>query len=63
MDTNVTRNLGPELIGTNAGWDWLILHFLGLDHIGHVDGPESPYVPIKLQEMDAVIQQIHTRYK
>lgn len=37
----------------------LILHYLGLDHIGHVEGPYSPKVPIKLQEMDNTAMRIH----
>lgn len=36
----------------------LITHFLGLDHIGHVEGPFSTKIPIKLQEMDTIIANI-----
>lgn len=36
----------------------LILHFLGLDHIGHVEGPFSAKVPGKLKEMDQNIMHI-----
>lgn len=36
----------------------LILHYLGLDHIGHVEGPFSAKVPGKLKEMDTNIKQI-----
>lgn len=39
----------------------MILHYLGLDHIGHVEGPYSPKIPTKLREMDAVIKQIHSQ--
>lgn len=39
----------------------MILHYLGLDHIGHVEGPYSPKIPIKLREMDAVIKEIHSQ--
>lgn len=41
-------------------WDLLILHYLGLDHIGHLSGPNSPLVGPKLSEMDKIIQKIHT---
>lgn len=37
MDNNVTRNLPQEL--ENDDWDGMILHYLGLDHIGHKSGP------------------------
>ena len=38
----------------------LILHYLGLDHIGHVSGPSSPLIGRKLSEMDSVLMKIHT---
>ena len=37
MDNNVTRHLDSELV--RKDWDVLILHYLGLDHIGHLGGP------------------------
>ena len=40
-------------------WDVMILHYLGLDHIGHLAGPASPLVRPKLNEMDQVIQLIY----
>ncbi|XP_022102881.1 GPI ethanolamine phosphate transferase 2-like isoform X2 [Acanthaster planci] len=57
VDNNVTRHVRPAL--SNPHWDALILHYLGLDHIGHLGGPTSPLVHPKLQEMDAIIQTIH----
>jgi ethanolaminephosphotransferase len=36
VDNNVTRNLWPEL--TKFDWDVMILHYLGLDHAGHLRG-------------------------
>lgn len=56
-DSNITQRLHAEL--RHADWDLLILHYLGLDHIGHVEGPYSPLVPGKLQEMDNVAMRIH----
>lgn len=37
MDHNVTRNIAGEL--EKEDWNTLILHYLGLDHIGHKSGP------------------------
>lgn len=37
----------------------MILHYLGLDHIGHVEGPLSTKVPPKLADMDRIIETIH----
>ena len=56
VDDNVTRHLPYELSRTD--WDILILHFLGLDHIGHFAGPMSPLIGPKLLEMDKIVQEI-----
>lgn len=40
-------------------WKMMILHFLGLDHIGHVEGPFSEKVPGKLKEMDSIVEEIY----
>lgn len=58
VDSNVTRNVNREL--KRDDWDVLILHYLGLDHIGHLEGPLSKLVHPKLQEMDAVFSMIYS---
>jgi predicted AlkP superfamily pyrophosphatase or phosphodiesterase len=57
VDHNVSRHLDAELAATD--WDLLVLHYLGLDHVGHLGGRSSPLMPRKLKEMDAVVQKIH----
>lgn len=37
VDANVTRHIPNEL--KLDDWDGMVLHFLGLDHIGHKSGP------------------------
>jgi ethanolaminephosphotransferase len=37
VDNNVTRHIPEELL--NSDWNAMILHYLGLDHIGHKAGP------------------------
>lgn len=63
VDHNVTRRIDAELTqwerGAEAAADVLILHFLGLDHIGHSLGGESAEIPGKLLEMDGVVRKIH----
>ena len=54
----MTRHLDPEL--SRNDWDVMFLHYLGLDHIGHLAGPRSPLVKPKLQEMDGVVRRIYT---
>ncbi|XP_030382090.1 GPI ethanolamine phosphate transferase 2 [Scaptodrosophila lebanonensis] len=55
-DRNVTKVLGLEL--EKRDWTLLILHYLGLDHIGHVEGNKSPRVKDKLKEMDDALKNI-----
>ncbi|XP_064901667.1 GPI ethanolamine phosphate transferase 2 isoform X1 [Columba livia] len=57
VDNNVTRHLDRVL--KREDWDLLILHYLGLDHIGHLTGPNSPLVGLKLSEMDNILKKIH----
>ncbi|XP_014905015.1 GPI ethanolamine phosphate transferase 2 isoform X1 [Poecilia latipinna] len=57
VDNNVTRHLDSTL--KRDDWDVLVLHYLGLDHIGHISGPHSSLVRPKLLEMDDVLKKIH----
>ncbi|GJC84872.1 GPI ethanolamine phosphate transferase 2 [Colletotrichum liriopes] len=38
VDNNVTRHIAHEL--PNDDWSALVVHFSGLDHVGHVGGPQ-----------------------
>ncbi|KAK9366435.1 alkaline-phosphatase-like protein [Lipomyces kononenkoae] len=57
VDNNVTRHLHTEL--ERSDWDVMILHYLGVDHIGHKGGPYSQYMPKKLREMDQIIEMLY----
>lgn len=57
---NVTRNMKKEL--HNNDWTVMILHYLGLDHIGHVEGPQGKHINSKLEEMDKVIEYIYENF-
>ena len=52
VDDNVSRHLPDVLAGD---WDTVILHYLGLDHIGHAFGSRHPLIRKKLVEMDSVL--------
>ncbi|XP_022844207.1 GPI ethanolamine phosphate transferase 2 isoform X3 [Olea europaea var. sylvestris] len=58
VDYNVSRHLADELKSTD--WDLLILHYLGLDHVGHIGGRNCILMTPKLMEMDEVIKMIHS---
>lgn len=57
VDKNVTRHVRPELESND--WDVTIFHYLGLDHIGHLSGPNSPLMRPKQREMDQVVQDVN----
>ncbi|GAB9463635.1 hypothetical protein Gpo141_00001087 [Globisporangium polare] len=64
VDTNVTRHLQDELdpklqSAKSVDWDVLVLHYLGLDHVGHLRGPRSAMMVDKLHEMDAIVERVH----
>lgn len=56
MDNNVTRNIEDEL--RNDDWGLMVLHYLGLDHIGHKSGPRSVNMVPKQREMDGIVRDI-----
>ncbi|CAF9906404.1 major facilitator super transporter protein [Imshaugia aleurites] len=58
VDNNVTRNIPSEL--KRSDWNGMIIHYLGLDHIGHKSGPRSPHMVPKQSEMDGIVKQIYT---
>ncbi|KAF7185350.1 GPI ethanolamine phosphate transferase 2 [Pseudocercospora fuligena] len=58
VDNNVTRHVPEEL--ARSDWDALIMHYLGLDHIGHKTGPMGPNMLPKQKEMDGIVKMIYT---
>ncbi|KAF2678961.1 alkaline phosphatase-like protein [Lentithecium fluviatile CBS 122367] len=58
VDHNVTRHVPREL--GEKDWNAMVLHYLGLDHIGHKAGPKSPNMVPKQKEMDEIVRQIYT---
>ncbi|KAG7194995.1 mannose-ethanolamine phosphotransferase gpi13 [Scheffersomyces spartinae] len=56
VDNGVIEHLFPLLAQENATqWDFLIGHFLGVDHAGHRYGPNHYAMREKLQQMNDVI--------
>ena len=56
VDNNVTRHVPDEL--ARDDWNAMIMHYLGLDHIGHKTGPQGPNMLAKQREMDGITRQI-----
>lgn len=57
MDDNVTRHLDKEL--KRSDWDVMITHYLGLDHIGHIEGPFNENMRKKLNQMDEIFTKLY----
>ncbi|KAJ7568154.1 hypothetical protein O6H91_01G020900 [Diphasiastrum complanatum] len=56
VDNGVIKELFPALHRDN--WDVLIAHFLGVDHVGHIFGVESPLMVEKLEQYNAIIEKV-----
>ncbi|KJE94318.1 GPI7 protein [Capsaspora owczarzaki ATCC 30864] len=44
---------------SDDGWRCIVLHFLGVDHICHAEGPSSPTLGPKLDEIDDMLFDLH----
>lgn len=55
VDEGVTKHLIPLLEDPSKPWDFLIGHFLGVDHVGHRVGPDHPIMKAKLEQMNDVL--------
>jgi ethanolaminephosphotransferase len=63
VDNNVTRHIAEFLDPTGVhpksrSWDALVMHYLGLDHAGHMRGPRSSLMKAKQAEMDRLVYRI-----
>jgi GPI ethanolamine phosphate transferase 3 subunit O len=60
VDNGVIANLFPLLTNSThaQSWDFLIGHFLGVDHVGHRVGPDHPTMLEKQQQMNDVLQRV-----
>lgn len=51
------QNLVPS-IREPEGWELLIGHYLGVDHVGHTYDVHSPHMAAKLQQMNQHVAQV-----
>lgn len=58
VDNGVISNIFPLLRSPEPEWDFIIGHFLGVDHVGHRLGPDHPTMKVKLRQMDDVLRRI-----
>ncbi|KAH9048341.1 hypothetical protein EDB84DRAFT_1556964 [Lactarius hengduanensis] len=57
VDNGVIANLFP-LLTNSSKWDFLVGHFLGVDHVGHRVGPDHPTMLAKQKQMNDVLQNV-----
>ncbi len=53
VDNNVTRHVPEELL--NEDWNTMVMHYLGLDHIGHKAGPRRCSSRPQVRQMSSVL--------
>jgi phosphatidylinositol glycan class O len=60
VDDGVIANLFPLLTNSTHAhsWDFLIVHFPGVDHVGHCLGPEHPTMLGKQQQVNDVLKRV-----
>lgn len=58
VDEGVISHLFPLLQDKQKPFDFLIGHFLGVDHVGHRVGPDHPSMKAKLQQMNDVLTRV-----
>ncbi|OJJ96307.1 hypothetical protein ASPACDRAFT_125865 [Aspergillus aculeatus ATCC 16872] len=56
-DLNVSTNAMMEL--DRDDWSALVLHFPGIDHVGHIGGADSEFMAPKQRQMDAIIRETY----
>ncbi|KAJ7773362.1 hypothetical protein B0H16DRAFT_1409433 [Mycena metata] len=58
VDEGVIRHLFPLLEDAAQPFDFLVGHFLGVDHVGHRVGPDHPSMKDKLQQMNTILKRV-----
>jgi len=61
VDEGVIRHLFPLLEEDIKSWDVIIGHGLGVDHVGHRVGPDTPTMTTKLEQMNDVLTRVVER--
>ncbi|KAJ7089362.1 hypothetical protein B0H15DRAFT_908228 [Mycena belliarum] len=58
VDEGVIKHLFPLLEDNSKPFDFLVGHFLGVDHVGHRVGPDHPSMKDKLEQMNRVLARV-----
>ncbi|KAG5643979.1 hypothetical protein DXG03_009268 [Asterophora parasitica] len=58
VDEGIITHLFPLLEDPRKPFDFLVGHFLGVDHVGHRVGPDHPSMEAKLIQMNDVLKRV-----
>ena len=65
VDQGIERELWPLLTGSgadtgdrNVSWGLFIVHFLGVDHIGHTHSASHPLMDARVRQMDRLMRAV-----
>jgi phosphatidylinositol glycan class O len=58
VDEGVIFHLFPLLENASASPDFILAHFLGVDHVGHRLGPDHSTMKLKLSQMNEVLMRV-----
>ncbi|KAJ7261752.1 hypothetical protein B0H12DRAFT_1181365 [Mycena haematopus] len=58
VDNGVIEHLFPLLEDPTKSFDFLVGHFLGVDHVGHRLGPDHPKMKDKLRQMNGILERV-----
>ncbi|KAG7086467.1 hypothetical protein E1B28_002418 [Marasmius oreades] len=58
VDNGVVTHLFPLLEDPNKPFDFIVGHFLGVDHVGHRVSPDHPSMKAKLDQMNDVLTRV-----
>src|SRR5271154_6373416 len=58
VDDGVISHLFPLLEDKSKPFDFLIGHFLGVDHVGHRVGLDHPSMKNKMEQMNSVLTRV-----
>lgn len=53
------ETMSRTICDREANWDVMVLHYLGLDHVGHLQGPRSSLMYPKQVEMNGIYESLY----
>ncbi len=61
MRINGSQNGNSSTTSLSSSFELIIAHFLGVDHVGHMYGPNNLHMEQKLHQMDVLLSDVFGR--